>query len=60
MSTPFVKWSLIKLTKDLGVLGVGNIMQKNLTLLFKWRWRFSVANCSYGNESYYMSTESRV
>ena len=35
-----VKWLDIELPKELGGLGVGNIMQKNLILLFKWWWRF--------------------
>ena len=39
-----VKWSEIELPKELGGLGVGNIMQKNLILLFKWWWRFSEAD----------------
>ena len=38
---PMVKWSDIELPKELGGLGVGNIMHKNLILLFKWWWRFS-------------------
>ncbi|XP_057540688.1 uncharacterized protein LOC130818538 [Amaranthus tricolor] len=38
---PRVKWSDIALPKEMGGLGVGNIMHKNLTLLFKWWWRFS-------------------
>ena len=38
---PAVKWSAIELPKELGGLGVGNIMHKNLILLFKWWWRFS-------------------
>ena len=41
MCCPTIKWSLIELPKKLGGLGVGNIMHKNLTLLFKWWWRFS-------------------
>ena len=36
-----VKWSSIELPKELGGLGVGNIMYKNLILLFKWWWRYS-------------------
>ena len=39
-----IKWSDIELPKELGGLGVGNIMQKNLILLFKWWWRFSEAD----------------
>ena len=38
---PSVKWADIELPKELGGLGVGNIMHKNLILLFKWWWRFS-------------------
>ena len=36
-----VKWSDIEIPRELGGLGVGNIMHKNLILLFKWWWRFS-------------------
>ena len=38
---PTVKWANIELPKELGGLGVGNILHKNLILLFKWWWRFS-------------------
>ena len=38
---PTVKWAEIELPKELGGLGVGNILHKNLILLFKWWWRFS-------------------
>ena len=41
---PMVKWSSIELPKALGGLGVGNIMHKNLILLFKWWWRYSESN----------------
>lgn len=41
LSIPLIKWSSVELPKDLGGLGVGNIMYKNLILLFKWWWRFS-------------------
>ena len=40
-SFPSVKWSSIELPKEMGGLGVGNIMHKNLILLFKWWWRYS-------------------
>ena len=46
MVRPRVKWSDIALPKEMGGLGVGNIMHKNLTLLFKWWWRFSEADTS--------------
>ncbi|XP_057529705.1 uncharacterized protein LOC130808238 [Amaranthus tricolor] len=39
-----VKWTDIQLPKQMGGLGVGNIMHKNLMLLFKWWWRFSDSN----------------
>ena len=38
---PRIKWADIQLPKELGGLGVGNMMHKNLILLFKWWWRFS-------------------
>ena len=43
---PTIKWSDIELSKELGGLGIGNIMHKNLILLFKWWWRFSEADNS--------------
>ena len=41
MGCPTIKWANIELPKELGGLGVGNMMHKNLILLFKWWWRFS-------------------
>ena len=38
---PPIKWSEIELPREMGGLGVGNILHKNLILLFKWWWRFS-------------------
>ena len=38
---PSVKWADIQLPREMGGLGVGNIMHRNLVLLFKWWWRFS-------------------
>lgn len=35
-----VSWELIELPKSLGGLGVGNLINRNLSLLFKWWWRF--------------------
>ena len=43
---PRIKLSDIELPKEMGGLGVGNIMHKNLILLFKWWWRYSEANNS--------------
>lgn len=47
LSIPSVKWSSIELPKMMGGLGVGNIMHKNLTLLFKWWWRYSGADNTF-------------
>ena len=33
-------WSLLELPKKLGGLGCGNILHRNLSLLFQWVWRF--------------------
>lgn len=41
MGPPAINWASIELPKNLGGLGVGNILIKNLILLFKWWWRFS-------------------
>ena len=41
MGCPMVKWSDIELPREMGGIWVGNIMHKNLILLFKWWWRFS-------------------
>ena len=41
LGCPMIKWADIELPKDLGGLGIGNIMHKNLILLFKWWWRYS-------------------
>lgn len=38
---PVFNWSSTELPKNLGGLGIGNILFKNLILLFKWWWRFS-------------------
>ena len=46
LGCPRIKWSDIELPKESGGLGVGNIMYKNLALLFKWWWRFSEADSS--------------
>lgn len=43
---PTFKWSDIELPKQLGGLGVGNILHKNLVLLFKWWCRFSEGDCT--------------
>ena len=36
-----VKWSLVQKPKNLGGLGVRDIVIKNTTLFFKWWWRFA-------------------
>ena len=43
---PTIKWSDIELPKELSDVGIGNIMHKNLILLFKWWWRFSETDIS--------------
>lgn len=39
-SFPLVSWDTIELPKKLGGLGVGNLLNPNLSLLIKWWWRF--------------------
>lgn len=46
MPSPTIRWFAIALPKDLGGLGVGDIMYRNLILLFKWWWRFFEAEIS--------------
>ena len=41
MGCPTIKWENVELLRELGGVGVGNKMQENLILLFKWWWRFS-------------------
>ena len=33
---PLVKWAIIQRSKKLGGLGVGDLVIKNIALLFKW------------------------
>ena len=40
-----VSWEVIEKPKNEGGLGVGNLVVKNLALLFKWWWRFSKEDC---------------
>ena len=35
-----VRWEIVQLPKSLGGLNVGNVLNRNLGLLFKWVWRF--------------------
>ena len=37
---PLVAWDVIQKPKNLGGLGVGDIVIKNAALLFKWWWKF--------------------
>lgn len=39
-SFPLVKWDTIQIPKNIGGLGVGNLLIRNLGLLIKWLWRF--------------------
>nr|GEW78424.1 RNA-directed DNA polymerase, eukaryota [Tanacetum cinerariifolium] len=36
----WVKWDLVLASKDRGGLGFGSLHSLNLSLLYKWRWRF--------------------
>lgn len=37
---PLITWERLEFSKALGGLGIGNLLHRNLTLLFKWFWRF--------------------
>ena len=37
-----VKWEVVQRPKNQGGLGVGDLLMKNATLLFKWWWRLSL------------------
>lgn len=37
-----VSWKQIQLPKEAGGLGVGDLLLKNTTMLFKWWWHFSI------------------
>lgn len=37
-----VKWELTQLPKNLGGLNISNLLMRNLGLLCKWLWRFSI------------------
>lgn len=37
---PMVSWDVVQLPKSMGGLSIGNILHKNLALLFKWIWRY--------------------
>lgn len=37
---PLVAWNIVQLPKKLGGLSIGNIIHKNLAILYKWIWRF--------------------
>lgn len=39
-SMPLMAWDKLELPKFLGGLGIGNLLHRNLSLLFKWIWRF--------------------
>lgn len=40
-------WNLVIKEKDRGGLGVGSIIMKNTSLLFKWIWRLGSRNYAY-------------
>lgn len=37
---PLIAWSRMEPPIKLGGLGIGNLLQKNIALLFKWLWRY--------------------
>lgn len=37
---PLVRWDVIELPKIIGGLGVGSLLNRNISLLFKWLWRY--------------------
>ena len=37
---PLVSWSLLSMPKSLGGLSIGNLLHRNVALLFKWMWRY--------------------
>ncbi|XP_048491371.1 uncharacterized protein LOC125492703 [Beta vulgaris subsp. vulgaris] len=39
-SMPLVSWKIVQLPKACGGLSIGNMVHKNLALLFKWIWRY--------------------
>lgn len=39
-----VKWEWVEMPKQMGGLGVGNLLHKNMALLIKWMWRFMEEN----------------
>ena len=56
---PTIKWKSIELPKELGGLGVGNMMHKYLILLLKWWWRFSESDNTLWKESVYLFMRSK-
>ena len=39
---PLVRWDIVQKSKTKGGLGVGNLILKNASLLFKWWWRYAI------------------
>lgn len=39
-SLSLVSWDIVQLPKAIGGLSIGNILHKNLAILYKWIWRF--------------------
>ena len=37
---PLISWNVMELPKYFGGLGIGNMLNRNILLLFKWWWRF--------------------
>lgn len=45
---PLVRWDVIQLPRKMGGLSVGNLLLRNLALLFKWIWHFSLNLSIFG------------
>lgn len=45
---PLVSWEIILELKELGGLGVGDLIIKNAVFLFKWWWSFHIKAAPYG------------
>lgn len=43
-----VRWDTVSLPKEKGGLAIGNIVARNIALLGKWLWRFSIEVIRYG------------
>lgn len=37
---PLIAWEIVELPKNMGGLSIGNILHRNMALLFKWVWNY--------------------